>query len=151
MRTSIGGLRSLLVDIYPPNLAVSGLTPALEDLVSSVRSRGIAVTIDLPADTGLDSAGERLVFRVAQECLGNVARHSEASSVVVRLAHEDGYTVLDIGDDGIGFDAGQALAHPPEGHFGLRVLGDVASEAGAELWLASAPGEGTQWRLRVPR
>ena len=151
VRTSIGGLRSLLVDIYPPNLAVSGLTPALEDLVSSVRSRGIAVTIDLPADTGLDSAGERLVFRVAQECLGNVARHSEASSVVVRLAHEDGYTVLDIGDDGIGFDAGHALAHPPEGHFGLRVLGDVASEAGAELWLASAPREGTQWRLRVPR
>ncbi len=151
VRTSIGGLRSLLVDIYPPNLAVSGLTPALEDLVSSVRSRGIAVTLDLPADTGLDPAGERLVFLVAQECLGNVARHSEASSVVVRLAHEDGYAVLDIGDDGIGFDAGQAIAHPPEGHFGLRVLGDVASEAGAELWLASAPGEGTQWRLRVPR
>jgi signal transduction histidine kinase len=127
------------------------LTPALEDLVSSVRSRGIAVTLDLPAGTGLDPAGERLVFRVAQECLGNVARHSNASSVVVRLARESGYTVLDVADDGIGFDAGQALAHPPEGHFGLRVLGDVASQAGAELWLASAPGEGTQWRLRVPR
>ncbi len=151
VRASIGGLRSLLVDIYPPNLAISGLTPALEDLVSSVRSRGIAVTLDLPAGTGLDPAGERLVFRVAQECLGNVARHSNASSVVVRLARESGYTVLDVADDGIGFDAGQALAHPPEGHFGLRVLGDVASQAGAELWLASAPGEGTQWRLRVPR
>ena len=119
--------------------------------MSSVRSRGIAVTLDLPADTGLDPAGERLVFRVAQECLGNVARHSQASSVVVRLSHEGGYTVLDIADDGVGFDAAQALANPPEGHFGLRVLGDVAGEAGADLWLASAPGEGTQWRLRVPR
>ncbi len=151
VRTSIGGLRSLLVDIYPPNLAAAGLTPALEDLVSSVRSRGIAVTLDLPADTGLDPAGERLVFRVAQECLGNVVRHSQASSVVVRLSHEGGYAVLEIADDGVGFDAAQALENPPEGHFGLRVLGDVAGEAGADLWLASAPGEGTQWRLRVPR
>ena len=58
--------------------------------------------------------------------------------------------VLEIVDDGVGFDVADALAHPAEGHFGLRVLGDVASEAAAELAVSSARGSGTAWRLRVP-
>ncbi|MEO8519518.1 MAG: histidine kinase [Dermatophilaceae bacterium] len=151
VRTSIGGLRSLLLDIYPPSLASAGLEAALTDLVSNVRSRGIAVTLQVAPQTGLDAAGERLVFRVARECLNNIVRHATASEVQVRLELEERHTVLEIIDDGVGFDAAERLAHPSAGHFGLRVLGDVAADAGGELLLSTSPGLGTRWQLRIPR
>ncbi len=151
VRSSIGGLRSLLVDIYPPNLASAGLARALEDLVARLRSRGRAVTVQVPAASGLDAAAERLIYRVTQECLTNIARHAAATTVAVRLSTSGNGVVLDIADDGIGFDVADTLAHPPDGHFGLRVLGDLAADAGAELNLSSAPGAGTRWQLRLPR
>jgi signal transduction histidine kinase len=54
-------------------------------------------------------------------------------------------------DDGRGFDPDEVLARPREGHFGVRVLADVASAAGADLSVSTAPGAGCHWRLRVPR
>jgi signal transduction histidine kinase len=150
VRGSIGGLRSLLVDIYPASLATSGLAAALDDLVAATRSRGIRVDMDVAGALGLDDAGERLVFRTAQEVLGNTAKHAAATEVTVRLAREGGAVVLEIRDDGVGFDVAATLARPEEGHFGLRVLGDVAAAARAGLSVASAPGEGTRWRLEVP-
>jgi len=58
--------------------------------------------------------------------------------------------VLSISENGVGFDPPELLANPKEGHFGLRVLGDVVTDAGGELLLASAPGAGTHWQLSVP-
>jgi two-component system NarL family sensor kinase len=150
VRTSIGGLRSLLVDIYPPSLATAGLTEALTDLVSTLRSRGVVVTLEIAPKIGLDATGERLVFRVAQECLNNIARHAAATNVEVNLHREETYTVMEINDNGVGFDAPDLLANPIEGHFGLRVLGDVVADAGGELLLSAAPGAGTRWQLRIP-
>jgi signal transduction histidine kinase len=150
VRTSIGGLRSLLLDIYPPSLSTAGLTAAMTDLASTLRSRGTVVTLELAGETGLDAAGERLVFRVARECLNNIAKHASATNVQVQLQREEGQTVMEIIDDGGGFDAAELLAHPAEGHFGLRVLSDVVADGGGELFLSSAPGAGTRWQLRIP-
>ena len=149
-RASIGGLRSLLLDIYPPSLVTAGLEAALNDLVSTLRARGTEVLLNIGRDTGLDAAGERLVYRVAQECLHNIAKHAAATNVEVRLEREEHHAVLAINDNGVGVDAPDLLANPKEGHFGLRVLGDVVADAGGELLLASAPGAGTHWQLRIP-
>ena len=149
VRTSIGGLRSLLVDIYPPNLATAGLAAALTDLAASARSRGLAVVTDVAQDLHLDAVRERSVYRVTQECLNNAAKHARARTVTVRLGRDDSDVVLDISDDGVGFDAAEVLAHPKDGHFGVRVLADVASEVNARLRLATAPGQGTRWQLRM--
>jgi len=152
LRSSIGGLRSLLVDIFPANLRTGGLADALADLAAPLRSRGIDVTLDLEqADVDLDPEVERLVFRITQECLHNVRRHSGASSVRIAWRSEGDEMVLDVIDDGRGFDPADALARPREGHFGVRVLADVASAAGADLSVSTAPGAGCHWRLRVPR
>lgn len=153
VRSSIGGLRSLLVDIYPPSLRTAGLATALNDLASTLRSRSIDVRLDLPPGdrpTGLDAAGEQLVFRVAQECLRNAARHAAARTVDLRLFTENGTVVLEITDDGVGFDIAVAERSTRDGHFGLRLLPDLATQAGATLRLATAPGAGTRWRLEVP-
>jgi two-component system, NarL family, sensor kinase len=152
LRSSIGGLRSLLVDIFPANLRTGGLADALADLAAPLRSRGIEVTLDLEQDdVDLDPDVERLVFRITQECLHNVARHSGANRVRIAWRQEGEEMVLDVVDDGRGFDPADVLTRPREGHFGVRVLADVASSAGADLSVSTAPGAGCHWRLRVPR
>jgi len=151
VRRGITGMRTLLVDIYPPSLETSGLVVALEDLTSSLEARDIDVVLHLDPDSveGLDPENERLIYRVAHESLLNAMRHALASRVSVSLRAEDDATVLEVADNGIGFDAGEAFDKPHEGHFGLRVLVDVAREGGADLLLATAPGHGTRWLLRV--
>jgi two-component system, NarL family, sensor kinase len=152
LRSSIGGLRSLLVDIFPANLHTGGLADSLADLAAPLRSRGIDVTLDLEQGAvDLDPDVERLVFRITQECLHNVRRHSGANSVRIAWRSEGDEMVLDVVDDGRGFDPADVLARPREGHFGVRVLADVASAAGADLSVLTAPGAGCHWRLRVPR
>lgn len=149
VRSSIGGLRSLLVDIYPPSLATAGIAPALEDLAAGLRSRNISVRLQVADNLQLGPERERLVFRIAQECLTNAAKHASASEVSVRLSREGTTALLEISDDGDGFDAQWQLAHPADGHFGLRILTDIAADAGAELSLLTAPGAGTRWRMLV--
>ncbi|MCM6762983.1 histidine kinase [Rathayibacter sp. ZW T2_19] len=154
VRTGLGGLRSLLVDIYPPSLADSGLAAALEDLATTTRARGVPVEVDVPLRSGLDPVGERLAYRVAHEALANVVKHAQARTVLVRLRRSRGRAgrsvVLDIVDDGVGFDADAVLADPERGHLGVRILRDLARESGAELSLRTAPGAGAHWRLEVP-
>ena len=153
VRGTIGGLRSLLVDIYPPSLRSAGLVAALTDLAGTVRTRDIDVALSLPADgeTGLDEEQERLVFRVAQESLRNAARHAAAGHVDIGLVVTDEHVVFSVRDDGVGFDVQAALARPPEGHLGLRVMRDLAAQSGALLEVSSSPGAGTCWRLTVSR
>jgi signal transduction histidine kinase len=151
LRDSIGGLRTLLVDIYPQTLETAGLIEVLRDLTGTVRTRGIDVVLNLPdRDPGLGVDGDRLVFRIAHECLQNVRTHSAARHVWLTLERRGDAVVLEVADDGVGFDPEAALALPREGHFGLRVLADVASQAGAELAVSSAPGAGCRWMLTVP-
>ncbi|WP_315095613.1 histidine kinase [uncultured Cellulomonas sp.] len=149
VRASIKGLRSLLVDIYPASLQTAGLVAALNDLVGGLAARGVAVRPDLPADgaTGLTAEQEQVVYRVAQETLRNAVAHAHAGNVLVRLTREQGSVVLEVADDGVGFDVAQALAAPADGHFGLRLLSDVASRSGTRLEVTSAPGAGCRWRL----
>jgi signal transduction histidine kinase len=153
VRASISGLRSLLVDIYPPSLRSAGLFTALDDLATALRARDVEVTIDVPEDVTarLSEDDERLVFRVAQECLRNTAKHAGAQHVSVNLMGQGRSVVLSIADDGRGFEPTSVLAGPEHGHFGLRILTDLAAGAGAALDVASAPGEGTRWRLSIPR
>lgn len=147
VRSSIRALRSLLVDIYPPSLAGAGLPAALDDLAQSVRSPQLVVHLDVADDVGLDLDQQRLVYRIAQECLRNAAKHAGPCTVTVTLAREAAGVALDVVDDGIGFNA---TAAAPEGHFGLSLMSDLASDAGALLQVASAPGHGTHWRLVLP-
>ena len=152
VRASIQGLRSLLVDIYPPSLTSAGLVPALTDLTEVLAARNIATHLSLAEDAAarLPAAQQQLVFRITRECLRNAARHAAASNVEVRLFRHGHSTVLEINDDGAGFDPALAIDNPEDGHFGLRILTDLAVNAGADLLLATALGAGCRWRLEVP-
>jgi two-component system NarL family sensor kinase len=148
VRDSVTALRSLLIEIYPPHLSKAGLPPALHNLVSRLLPYGVEAHVEVADDLEPPPDVAALVFRVAQEALINIARHARARHVTVAVRREDDGVELLIIDDGTGFDA--PSAHRESGHFGLRVLTDLAREAGATLDLATAPGAGTAVRLRVP-
>jgi signal transduction histidine kinase len=151
VRGNVRVLRSLLVDIYPESLGAAGLAPALRDLAATAHARGVTVDLDLGASLDhLSEAHERLLYRVAQETLRNAATHAAPCTVSLSIARVDGAVELRVADDGPGFDPALLHRAPSDGHLGTRVLRDLAIDAGAELALATAPGRGTRWRLRVP-
>jgi two-component system, NarL family, sensor kinase len=152
VRAGIASMRSLLVDIYPPNLEQSGLDQTLDGLAVGLRGRDVDVSmeIDPQAARRLDLSQQQLVYRVAHETLRNANLHARPRHVWVSLTVEGSAVVLEVRDDGVGFDAEQARRWPEQGHFGIQVLSDVASDAGADLAVASSPGAGTRWVLRIP-
>jgi signal transduction histidine kinase len=149
-RRSIRQLRSLLVDIYPPDLHRAGLAAALSDLVAPLESRGVNARVELPPGLRLQPDAEALMFRTAQEALRNVMAHSDADHVDVSVRLENSHAGLTIADDGRGFTAEAADAAHADGHLGLRVLGDMARDAGGSLEIDSEPGRGTRVCLEVP-
>jgi len=148
-RETMRQLRSLLVEIYPPNLHQAGLEPALEDVVTPCRRRGLDVDVDTDGVGDLQPDAEQLVFRTVQEALRNVSDHAQANRVRVAVWRDDGRIVTTVEDDGVGF-APADRGGPREGHFGLALLRDRASDFGGELTIDSAPGRGTAIRLEVP-
>src|SRR3954471_21223984 len=104
LRESVGSLRSLLVEIYPPNLARAGLASALGDLAARLRPRGIDVTLVVADQLDLPLETATLLFRTAQEALQNVVKHSRASAVEVTVRQLPHSWVLTVTDDGAGFD-----------------------------------------------
>jgi signal transduction histidine kinase len=145
-RRSIRELRSLLVDIYPPDLHRTGLEAALRDLVAPLAPRGIDVNVWLPSELSLRPDLETLFYRCAQEALRNVVKHANATHVEVRVQLDDGIARLTLEDDGCGFE-GQI----EEGHLGLRLLADLAREAGGRLEVESASPKGTRVCVEAPR
>ncbi len=153
VRDSIAGLRSLLVDIYPPSLHTSGLAIALRDLARTMTSTGTTLALDLDeaAADALPEPVQETIFRVTQEALRNVVRHAGAASVTIRLGAVDADRgVLEIVDDGQGFDAAAAFTRAHD-HFGLQLMADAARRIGAGLAFSAPPGGGTALRLEVPR
>lgn len=144
-RQGLRELRSLLVEIYPPELQRQGLEAALRDLVAPCAARGIEPSLQVHEDD-LPPEVAALFFRTAQEALRNVVKHAGAKKVDVDVSRLNGRATLVIEDDGAGFD-------PERGsdgtHFGLRLLRDLAREAGGELEIDSAPGRGTRIKLEV--
>ena len=152
VRRGITAMRSLVVDIYPPNLETAGLAAALDDLVSGLRARDVEVRVELDpeAEARLQLVHQQLVYRVVHETLLNAVRHADPHQVSVGLTTRGTAVVLEVTDDGRGFDVEEVRASPEPGHFGLQVLTDLARDSGSDLAVASVPGRGTRWLLRLP-
>lgn len=149
-RRAVRQMRSLLVDIYPPNLHTVGLESALRDLLSPLQAQGIESNLEVAPDLRLAPATERLLFVTAREAIRNVARHADAHATNVRVATNGTRVELVVSDDGRGFAAGEVLAQGSNGHLGLALLADLAERAGGDLAVVSRDGHGTRVTLGVP-
>lgn len=145
-REAVRELRSLLVDLYPPNLEMSGLSAAIYDHLDGLGPQ-IAVSADVADLPDLDPHTRAVVYRIAREALANVDKHSGADQVSVLLAQQADLICLQITDDGRGFDPGVA----EDGHMGLRIITDLAQTSGGQLEIRSAPGAGTTVDFRMEK
>jgi signal transduction histidine kinase len=150
-RDAMRRLRTLLVEIHPPNLRASGLEAALADLLAPLRADGVETELSVEPDAQLGEADEQLVYRAAAEALRNVDHHARATRVAVAL-HTAGDTVrLEVVDDGVGFTTERRAERRDDGHVGLSLLEELAARAGADVEVRSTPGAGTTFALEVPR
>lgn len=150
-RQSMRRLRSLLVEIHPPNLRSAGLQAAISDLLAPLASRGVATSVEVPDALALTPDLEALLFRAAAEALRNVDRHANARTVGVRVLVQDGLVRLVVRDDGRGFSPAERDQHRADGHVGLSLLEDTIAYAGGRLEVHSEPGKGTTFVLEAPR
>lgn len=145
--------RTLAQQLRPLELDELGLVPALNRLVEHTSQRcGVAVDfVTGSQQLHVVYALEVVVYRIAQESLTNVARHSRAHSASVALSGREGWLTLIIEDDGVGFDCDALFANSPDDrHVGIRTMRDRARSVGGELIIESDPRSGTLVRLRVP-
>jgi signal transduction histidine kinase len=140
-------MRALIFDLGRDPLE-GGLVAALAAHASEL-GIGDGLTIDDRVADGrlpLRSRAQVQVFGIAREALANVAKHARASTVRIRIEVAHGRVVVEIRDDGRGFDPEQS--HP--GHFGLESMASRAAEVGGLLTITSAPGQGTAVRVEAP-
>ncbi|MEF8797062.1 MAG: sensor histidine kinase [Salinivenus sp.] len=147
-----GELRALSADLHPPALRRFGLGAALRSHADRLRDRHEALRLDMDLADDCGPIPDELalaLFRVAQEALNNAAQHGEASRVQVRLRCADDTVDLIVRDDGDGF-VPPADWHDlaEQDHYGLLGMRERAEAVGANLDIDSAPGAGTQVRLR---
>jgi signal transduction histidine kinase len=149
-RDSMRRIRSLIVEIHPPNLRAAGLEAAVRDLLSPLASHGVETELAVEDGIVLSEDAERLLYRAAGEALRNVERHADASRVSVRIETRDGRARLEVADDGVGFTPDQRAQSRAEGHVGLSLVDELVERAGGRLDVGSKPGAGTTFVLEVP-
>jgi signal transduction histidine kinase len=140
MRTLISELGRDSVD--------GGLVAALAEYAAQLSSQN-GLTIDVQVHEGrlpLSPRAETQLFGIGREALANVVKHAGASTAWVRVEARPGRVLVEIGDDGRGFDP--AASHP--GHFGLESMRSRAAEIGGLLKITSTSGQGTVVRVEAP-
>jgi signal transduction histidine kinase len=146
-------VRNLALDLRPSLLDDLGLEAALRWLLNRQCKRaGFEGTFAAHGtDDGLPAAIETCCFRVTQEALTNVTRHSEARHVAVELGVEDAEVVVSIRDNGKGFDVREARERAAHGlSIGLLSMEERVSLAGGRLEIQSTAGSGTSVVARFP-
>jgi signal transduction histidine kinase len=141
-------MRALLFELRPEFLNQEGLVAALQRQVAAVRARyQLSITVNAEDEPEAVPAIKEALYRVGQEALNNIAKHAGARAVVITLEVSPGELALHVRDDGRGFDAGKSFP----GHLGLRSMRERAASVGGFLQVSSAPGQGTEVTIRVPR
>jgi signal transduction histidine kinase len=106
----------------------------------------IPVNTTLGEETDLPLETKETLYRIAQEALHNTVKHARASRADLKLVCDARGIVLEVSDDGAGFDPGEDFS----GHLGLKSMRERAARLGGTLQVESAPGEGTSIRVRIP-
>ena len=146
----IANLRAIIADLRPSLLDDVGLQAALEALLERRREDALAIECEVNLPEGLsDGAGshrdlETTVYRLVQESLTNVVKHAEANRVVVSVSADDSAVVVEVHDDGRGFDTSE-----PSAGFGLAGMRERVFLLQGSLEIESGEN-GTSVRARIP-
>ena len=144
-------MRGFIAQLRPPLLDQLGLDGAIADIVatmSALTGLPIEVSLDAPSDR-IEDAAQTVVLRVVQEALQNVRKHATASRVTVASRMTNDEWILEIRDDGRGFDVGTVVARGRR-NFGLQFMRERAELIGARFEVRSRPAGGTVVMVAIP-
>jgi PAS domain S-box-containing protein len=147
-KAGLAEMRALIFELRPESLATEGLIAALEKQAALVQARHeLAVHVAL-CDDEPDAPLEvkEAVYRIAQEALNNTVKHARAERVELRLEQGADEILLEVRDDGGGFDPAGSFP----GHLGLKSMRERVAHLGGTLRIESAPGEGARIRAQLP-
>jgi signal transduction histidine kinase len=141
-------MRLLIFELRPAELEKIGLIGALQARLDAVETRaGLSTALDadpaLRAPLGVEDA----LYRIAQEALNNALRHAQARTVRLSVQRTDGTIVMEVADDGRGFDPASTAGG---GGIGLHTMVERAEQVGGQTRIDSQPGSGTRVRVEVP-
>jgi len=143
-RGALAEMRTLLLEMRPEALERSDIKSLLTQLADAFVGRvRVPVSLVIQGDCELTHEVKIVFYRVAQEALNNVAKHSGARQVELRLECQPGQMNLTIQDDGLGFEPDSL----PPGHMGIAIMRERASSIGASLMIESQVGRGTTVEL----
>lgn len=145
-------LREIMANLRPTSLDILGLKETVTRFAEQFEEEyAISTTVDLKGLESIPTSVELAIFRILQEELTNVRKHSRAESVKIRTEASRGDLILVVEDDGIGFDP-QLLAEEQESgeHMGLMAIRERVELLGGELSINSLPGMGTRITVRIP-
>jgi signal transduction histidine kinase len=148
-------IRHMLFTLRPLVLESRGLVPALRQLAAKVaetHDQQVIVEAEPDSDRGLDTRAQAVAFFIAEEAINNARKHAESEHVWVRVRREaDDRFILEVEDDGVGFNVGAVDAHYEQrGSLGMVNMRERAELIRAALHLESAEGKGTRIVLDVP-
>lgn len=153
-RNTTREIRHMLFTMRPLILESQGLVAALYQLAEKMRdTHHINVLFDTSTDVpdGLDLGHQGVIFYIAEEAINNARKHAEAEHIWVRLRSEDNKFVLEVEDDGVGFNVGAVDAHYGQrGSLGIVSMRERADLVDGSLRIDSAEGNGTRISLSVP-
>jgi signal transduction histidine kinase len=146
-RGALAEMRGLLVELRPLVLTDTELDDLLRLLGDALTGRtNIPVIISVSGQAALPADVQIMFYRLCQEAMSNIAKHSEASQVTIDLLYNNEIVTLSIRDNGQGFDPERVGS----GHYGLIMMHERAKAVGAALSIISRPGQGTEitvhWR-----
>ncbi|RIK10365.1 MAG: hypothetical protein DCC49_03600 [Acidobacteria bacterium] len=151
-------LRHLMMELRPPVLDERGLYQAIENYARTFElETGIVVRLAETDNSKFTKPVETVLYRITQEALANVRKHSMAREVEIELSgtpeaggdSDISVAHLVISDDGVGFDPDSAKAAVARGHIGLASMKERAELAGGECAIESSPGQGTVIRVQI--
>ncbi|MGH8687737.1 MAG: PAS domain-containing sensor histidine kinase [Burkholderiales bacterium] len=149
---TVAAMRGVMGELRPQAIDEYGLVAALRAFARPFAARtGIHVSVageDRPDH--VPKTVELAMFRIAQEALNNVAKHSRATAVEVSCRGVGARTVLSLQDDGIGFDAEQAAGAGAKARWGLVIMRERAEAVGAKFSIVSAPQRGARVVVDYP-
>jgi PAS domain S-box-containing protein len=151
LAATVGSIRGVMTDLRPPALEEYGLLPALRSYAMEFGERtGLKVSVSSPRDVSISREQELVLFRIVQEALTNVAKHSGGTSVEIALREFDGGIRIEVVDDGSGFADPVGARSARRGGWGLPAMRERAEAHGGTLRI-EFPARGTRLIVEVPR
>jgi signal transduction histidine kinase/ligand-binding sensor domain-containing protein len=150
---SLEGVREISRNLRPFHIDRLGLTKAVEVMVTAaVNASGLRCSVELqPVDGLLAPDSEIHLYRITQELVNNIIKHSDASEASLCLKPAHGKVTLTVEDDGRGFDYAVVFGRPASEHgFGLADIAERVRILSGKLQCDSRPGKGTRWQIEIP-